>query len=182
MESKTNLRKEMMILRDKISNADRIESNKKIAKLLFSRPVFKKAKIIAFYLSKGSEVETREMIKEALKIGKEILVPVTNEKMEFVRYEVGEELVAGKYGISEPKTKRSPSNFPQLIIVPGIVFGLCMHRIGYGKGYYDKYLATSPAYRIGICYDFQIKDRLPSHSDDQRMDEIITDKRIITSD
>jgi 5-formyltetrahydrofolate cyclo-ligase len=66
------------------------------------------------------------------------------------------------------------------VVVPGVSFGLCMHRLGYGKGYYDRFLSSSPAYRIGVCFDFQVVDRLPSHEDDERMDEIVTDKRIIT--
>jgi 5-formyltetrahydrofolate cyclo-ligase len=61
-----------------------------------------------------------------------------------------------------------------------VSFGLCMHRLGYGKGYYDRYLAQSPAYRIGICFDFQIVERLPVHDDDERMDEIVTEKRVIS--
>ena len=55
-----------------------------------------------------------------------------------------------------------------------------MHRLGYGKGYYDDFLSSSHAHRIGICFDFQVVDKLPSHGNDQRMDEIITEKRVIT--
>ncbi|MEW6722772.1 MAG: 5-formyltetrahydrofolate cyclo-ligase, partial [Candidatus Micrarchaeota archaeon] len=62
----------------------------------------------------------------------------------------------------------------------GVAFGLCMHRLGYGKGYYDRFLSRSFAYRIGVCFDFQVEERLPRHDDDERMDEIITEKRIIT--
>ncbi|MFZ5501514.1 MAG: 5-formyltetrahydrofolate cyclo-ligase, partial [Candidatus Micrarchaeota archaeon] len=104
-----------------------------------------------------------------------------------------EDLKEGKFGILEPKTRNAhakskppkpktqntePSE-PDIILVPGVAFGLCMHRLGYGKGYYDKHLAKSRAYRIGICFDFQVMESLPKHEDDQRMDEILTDKRAI---
>ena len=82
-------------------------------------------------------------------------------------------LKSGKYGILEPADRIPPSKEPDVIVVPGVSFGLCMHRLGYGKGYYDRFLSGSPAYRIGVCFDFQVVEKLPSHEDDERMDERI---------
>ncbi len=100
--------------------------------------------------------------------------------MTFHTFESMDGLVKGKFGIHEPKARSPEPAVPDLIIVPGVAFGLCMHRLGYGKGYYDGYLAHSFAYRIGVCFDFQIVEKLPRHENDQRMDEIITEKRVIT--
>lgn len=177
--TKDKLRAEMSKSRDLLATKKRDELNQKIFESLLSRPKFIESKIVAFYLTKGSEVETRQMILKSKEMGKEVLVPSTNNEIQFHKFSSFDELETGKYGILEPKNKKEASDFPEVIIVPGLVFGLCMHRIGYGKGYYDRYLATSAAYRIGVCYDFQVIEKLPSHADDQRMDEIITDKRVI---
>ena len=178
-EAKRLHRKELLKKRDALSEEEHLSRGKAIAEKLFSRPRMKEAKTVAFYLNKGSEVQTSEMIKKALSLGKEVLIPVTDHEITFYRFLSFDDLQKGKYSIPEPKSREKPSKPPDVVIIPGIAFGLCMHRIGYGKGYYDKYLGKSFAYRIGICYDFQVMEKLPTHPNDQRMDEIITEKRII---
>jgi 5-formyltetrahydrofolate cyclo-ligase len=179
---KAALRKEMLTKRDALQKPVASTMCDAIAGQLISHPRFKEAKVIAFYLSKGSEVDTREMIIAAIKQKKEVLVPVTDDQhIAFFRFTSFSDLEPGKFGILEPKARNPQTRLePDLVIVPGISFGLCMHRLGYGRGYYDRYLAKSSAYRIGICFDFQVVERLPTHEDDERMDEIITEKRIIT--
>jgi 5-formyltetrahydrofolate cyclo-ligase len=178
---KAALRKEMLQKRDSLQAHEAEARRIAIEGRLLSHPRFKEAKVVAFYVTKGSEVDTRPMILEAVRLKKEVLIPVTDgQHITFFKFHSFKEMVVGKFGIPEPKV-RDPENrlSPDLVIVPGVAFGLCMHRLGYGKGYYDRYLAKSSAYRIGICYDFQVAERLPSHEDDERMDEIITEKRII---
>jgi len=177
---KAALRKEMLKKRDSLSCVDASSMSSIIAKSLHKCDRYIEAKTVAFYLPKGNEVDTFGMIKAAMKDGKEVLVPVTDHQINLFRFVSKEDLQPGKYGIMEPKSRISPSKEPDVIIVPGVAFGLCMHRLGYGKGYYDRYLAKSPAYRIGICYDLQIVEKLPTHEDDERMDEIITEKRVMT--
>jgi 5-formyltetrahydrofolate cyclo-ligase len=181
-ELKAALRKEMLQKRDSLQATVAESMSQIIAERLGAHPRFLDAKSVAFYLHKGSEVRTRAMIEMALRMGKKVLAPVTDDQhISFSRFHSFDELAPGKFGILEPKDKapEPKSNEPDLIIVPGVSFGLCMHRLGYGRGYYDRYLAKSSAYRIGLCYDFQVMDRLPHHEDDERMDEIITEKRII---
>ncbi len=179
-EAKAELRKKLLSMRDALPDEERLEKSDAIMDKLLSRPRFKEAKTIAFYLHKGSEVNTEKMISEAMELGKEVLVPVTDHQITFYRFTSFEDLERGKYGIPVPKDRAPPSKPPDLAVIPGISFGLCMHRLGYGKGYYDTYLGKSFSYRIGFCYDFQVVEKLPRHSNDQRMDEIITEKRIIT--
>jgi 5-formyltetrahydrofolate cyclo-ligase len=178
--AKAALRKKIREQRDSLAASELSERSRTIMQSLFSRPRFKEAKTVAFYIPKGTEVDTREMILQALDQGKEVLVPVTNHKITFYRFTSFADLKQGKYGILEPKTLEKPSKPPGLVIIPGLCFGLCMHRLGYGKGYYDSYLGKSFSYRIGLCFDFQVVEKLPTHENDQRMDEIITEKRIIT--
>lgn len=165
----------MLEKRNKLSKEESLSHSRKIMQNLFSTEKFKQAQVVGFYLSKGSEVPTLEMIHEAIKLGKKVAVPVTNENIEFCEF--SDDLIEGKYGIPEPREKVPLE--PGLVIVPGIAFGRCMHRVGYGKGYYDKYLKKTKVYRIGICYEFQIFNQLPTHEDDVPMNEIITEQRII---
>ncbi|MBD3210075.1 5-formyltetrahydrofolate cyclo-ligase [Candidatus Micrarchaeota archaeon] len=178
-QAKAELRRRVLSERESLTTEQRQRLSREIWKRLSSRPRFKEAKIVAFYLHKGSEADTDKMIEETLKLGKEVLVPATNQRIEFFKFTSFHDLEKGKYGIPEPSKKIPPPGPPRVVIIPGIAFGLCMHRIGYGKGYYDDYLSTSSAYRIGICYDFQLVEKLPTHKKDQRMDEIVTDQRII---
>ena len=177
---KDQLRKEMLAKRDALTPEQVKLFSEGIMKSLFSRPRFLEAKTIGLYLPKGNEVDTKEMIISALRMNKEVVVPVTNKKIEFFHFSSFDDLEKGKYGILEPKHRIKPCNEPDLVIVPGVSFGLCMHRLGYGKGYYDEYLSRSFAHRMGVCFDFQLVEKLPNHENDQRMDEIITEKRVIT--
>ncbi len=177
---KEKIRKEMLAKRDALAPDELRSRSSLIEDLLFSRPRFSESRTVAFYLHKGNEVDTTSMIRRALAEGKEVLVPVTDHKITLFRFDSFEGLVSGKYGIREPERKALPSKEPDVIVVPGVSFGLCMHRLGYGKGYYDRFLSTCPAYRVGVCFDFQVVERLPVHEDDERMDEIITEKRVIT--
>ena len=177
---KAALRIRMLAKRDALSKCEVETLSGAIAGRLFASPRFKEAKTVAFYLPKGNEVDTAKMIECALALEKEVLVPATDHKINFCRFTSFDDLVPGRFGIQEPKSHSPPSREADIVIIPGVSFGLCMHRLGYGKGYYDRYLANSPAYRIGICYDFQVVEKLPTHENDERMDEIITDKRVIT--
>ncbi len=177
---KAALRKEMLSRRDSLREEEKLSSSGLIEDSLFARPRFAEARTVAFYITKGNEVDTRRMISRAMEEGKEVLLPVTDHKITLFRFSSFDSLVSGKYGIMEPKERVPPSREPDVVVVPGVSFGLCMHRLGYGKGYYDRFLSTSSAYRIGVCFDFQVVERLPTHEDDERMDEIITDKRVIT--
>jgi 5-formyltetrahydrofolate cyclo-ligase len=178
--AKAALRKKILEMRDSLTQDEISSKSRAIMKTLFSMPRFKEAKVVAFYLPKGSEVDAGMMVKEALRLGKEVVVPVTDHKITFYKFKSFDDLKKGKYGILEPKTREKPSKPPDIILIPGTCFGLCMHRVGYGKGYYDDYLGKSFSYRIGLCFDFQLVEKLPTHENDQRMDEIITEKRIIT--
>jgi 5-formyltetrahydrofolate cyclo-ligase len=180
-EKKARIRKEMLSLRDAMVEEDRAKKNISIMEKLLAEEHFQKASTVTLYMSKGSEVETREIIIKAKEMGKEVCLPVviSEDHLELYCFESFDKLQKGKFGVYEPIGGTHPSKEPDVIIIPGVSFGLCMHRLGYGKGYYDRLLARLPSYRIGICFDFQLVDNLPNHEDDQRMHKIITEKREI---
>ncbi len=178
---KAELRKAMLLKRDSLSASERNVASESISNRLFSIDRVKEAEIVAIYSSIGSEVETREMILKAVSLGKEVLLPIlaSGNSLEFGKFESFEKMKPGRFGILEPIQKFDSKLHPQVIIIPGVAFGACMHRVGYGKGYYDRFLASLPSFRIGICFDFQIVDKLPHHEDDQRMQMIISEKQVV---
>lgn len=181
-ESKAALRKEMLVKRNSLSDEEANRFSEEITKRILNVTHVKEAKTIAVYIVKGSEVRTKELIAELLKRNIEILVPVTmdEEKIEFYRFVSFDELIAGRFGILEPKTKIKPSREPDVVIVPGVAFDLDLHRLGYGKGYYDRLFKKLKTFKIGICYEMQVVEKIPKHEHDQRLDLTITEQREIT--
>lgn len=179
-ESKALLRMEMLRKRDALSESEIKEKSAAIAEKLFVLPQFKVAKTVAFYLSKGSEVKTYGMIEKALKEGKEILVPVTNEEITLVQFTSFDDLVPARFGVPEPKTKIIAKKEPDVVLLPGLAFDLDLHRLGYGRGYYDRLLKKIGAVRIGICFDLQVVDVIPHHEHDEKLDIVISERRTLT--
>ncbi len=179
-EAKRILRQNVLAIRDSLTPEEIAERSGKIEEMLFEEEHFKKAKTVAFYIPKGNEVQTKSMIEHAIREGKEVLVPVTNDEITMCGFTSFFDMAPGKFGVPEPKHHVPKDNLAEVVLVPGIVFGLCMHRIGYGKGYYDRYFKKNPkAFKIGLAFDFQVMDELPRHKHDIPTELIITDKRLI---
>lgn len=177
--SKEELRKRMLQLRNSLSTEEIKEKGGIIKSRLFSLPEYKNRTAIAFYLSISGEVDTRSMIAESIKNGKKILVPVTNDEIEFVRFTSFDDLRPAKFNVPEPQKKISADVFPDIVITPGVAFDIHLHRLGYGKGYYDRLFNNIKCIKVGLCYDFQIVDKIPKDIHDKKLDIIITEKRVI---
>jgi 5-formyltetrahydrofolate cyclo-ligase len=140
-----------------------------------------------FYCTHGSEVPTDEMIEQALAQGKNVAVPlVAPDHWEIVAARITslrDDVRPGTYGIREPDLQRCRLFRPEeidLVLVPGIVFDGHGHRLGYGKGFYDRWLGHFPVkQRIGIAFDFQVVKKLPTGINDLPVSLIITEKRTI---
>ncbi len=179
-EAKKILRNNVLAIRNSLTSKEIAERSKRIEETLFGEEHFKSMKTGAFYIPKGNEVDTKTMIEHAIREGKEVLLPVTNDEISMCKFTSFFDLAPGKFGVPEPRHHVPKDHLAEVVLVPGIVFGLCMHRIGYGKGYYDKYFKKNPnVFKIGLCYDFQVMDKLPKHEHDIPLDLIITDKRLI---
>ena len=129
------------------------------------------------YYSLPDEVCTHTLVDSLLMSGKTILLPrVTGEStMQLRRYTGPRDLAAGAYGIMEP-TGDAFDDYPSvdLAVVPGVAFDRSGNRMGRGKGYYDRFLPMlKRAYKIGVCFPFQMVDSLPTDGHDVRMDEVI---------
>lgn len=138
------------------------------------------------YVSFNQEVITRDIIQAALFQKKKTAVPkIVGDEMKFFYIESLEELEPGILGILEPVTKSEavPSKDEcNLVIVPGLAFDRNRNRIGYGKGYYDRFFLKQKEAllrKTALAYDFQIVDSLPVNNYDEKVDQIITQSRII---
>ncbi|MGA1861371.1 5-formyltetrahydrofolate cyclo-ligase [Deferribacter thermophilus] len=132
------------------------------------------------YLSFNNEVRTIKLIEYLKDNGKEVFLPVVyKERLTVGCFEGFKDLVPGKYGIREPKRVSSVDNF-DVVVVPGVVFDNNCYRLGYGKGYYDRFLKSIYAkVLIGFAYDFQVVEKLPVESHDVKLDFVLTEKREI---
>ena len=188
---KQPLKQEIFKKRKSLSKREVEEKSTAIKEKLFSLNKFKDAKNILFYVSFNNEADTIVLIKELLKNKKEnkknIIVPYVEKNSLILQLSVlnnFNDLEPKTFGILEPKEdkiKKFDAKKVDLVLVPGIAFDKNGHRIGYGYGYYDRFLEklNKNTTKIGLCYDFQLIDKIPKEKHDIPMDIVVTEKRII---
>lgn len=177
---KRSLRNEILAKRKAQDEGERKAKSHLILQHLVNLEEFRKAKVVAIYLSVNGEVETSEVIKWANQEGKEVCVPVVREKgtMCLVVHEPLDELGRGRYNIPEPVGKPE-RHHADIVVVPGVVFDRLGHRIGMGGGYYDKYLKDRKCLNVGICFDFQLVEKIPRELHDVPMDLVVTEREVL---
>ena len=177
---KNKIRKQNLRKRDNLSDKEILVKSREIEKRLFSLPEYKESHVVMFYVSFGKEVFTHDMIKDALK-DKIVVVPkVVKDEMIAVKINNFDELSPGAFGILEPKNSAGfPKKKIEAVMIPGIAFSLDKHRIGYGKGFYDKFLKGVKSVKIALAYDFKILEQVPHEKHDIPMDIVVTEEKII---
>ena len=153
----------------------------KIMERLEETDLFRQASCIALYHAISGEVQTAGLIEKWYREKKLLLPLIKGNDLQLLLYSGKESLKAGAFGILEPTEDcvAVPENEIDLIIVPGVAFDRQRNRLGRGKGFYDRLLSTLNVPKIGISYDFQLKDQIPVEPFDRKMDVIITEKEII---
>ena len=139
--------------------------------------VFKNNKFLV-YNSFKNEVETNELIKHLESLNKVIAYPIIRNGELLAGKVVGSEFIDGEYGIREPKSYDIVNNI-EVVIVPLVACDENKNRIGFGKGYYDKYLQNKSLLKVGLSYDFQVVKTIQSSKFDIPLDIIITESRVI---
>ncbi|MBU5313916.1 5-formyltetrahydrofolate cyclo-ligase [Tissierella carlieri] len=181
------LREKVLQKRADLSPKSIIEYSDIIAEKLYKMDSYKEAKTIMSFISFDSEVNTHEIIKRSISHNKSIVVPITIPKTKELKVsEVLDfsELELGYYNILTPKKEYirfiDPSTI-DLILVPGVVFARNGYRVGYGGGYYDRFLSKfeKKVDKIGLAFDLQVTNEVPTDSFDIPVDLIITEKEII---
>lgn len=178
---KKNLRKLMKEKRNSITKAARNEFDNDIFLKIINSDYYKLSKVIFVFVSYNDELDTHRLIKHALENNKRIVVPKViskNGHMIVIEINSFDDLEPGNYGILEPKNhcKEISSSNIDLALIPGLAFDLNGGRMGYGGGYYDRFLKTLSANcpKIGICYNFQIIKQVPMSEHDIKIDGLIT--------
>lgn len=187
--TKNEIRRHNKALRNTLANDLMDEYNRKIRERLFDLDLFKECTMLFTYVSFGKEADTHEIINQALIMNKNVYVPKVEQK-EINFYDIHdlESLVRSDYGILEPEGNinyrytglQSKNN--KLMLLPGLAFDIAGNRIGYGEGYYDKYLGKYPSnewVKLALAYDFQLTDRFDVGVDDIPADYILTPEKFI---
>ncbi len=170
---------------DEITNLSRI-----IADKLMAADEYVNNSNILIYVSYNQEVRTDDIIRKSIDNGKNVYVPKVFKKasqdktvkyMEFVKIQSMDELEPGYMGIMEPVSDEHEVPDGGLMIMPGIAFDNERNRIGYGGGFYDRYLSEhmNDYYKTAICFDYQVVESIQADEFDIKPDKIITDRRVI---
>ena len=183
-ELKKEIRKSIIEKRNKIKNKDKTSMDKKIIDIFKEEESYKKARGIFIYIGFGSEINTKIIIEDALKKGKEVYVPkVKGKEMLLIKIDSLENLVTSSYGILEPTGDNNDFDVDKLdlIVMPGVAFDSRGNRIGYGGGYYDRFLEKNKIYseKIALAYECQILKSITSEKHDIKVDKILTEERVI---
>lgn len=185
--TKELIRKEMKNKRLKLTTEERQQYDTAMLTAFLSLNEYLICEDLFAYVSFGTEPDTHELIKKAVQAGKKVYVPrVEGREMEFYRVlDIAGFEISG-FGIPEPQpdiTHRYQGNGNrQLMLMPGLAFDRKGGRIGFGAGFFDKYLAKYPPeqfMKVALAYDFQLYDSLDTEQHDIRTDIIITPTRII---
>ncbi len=177
---KKELRKRFLEKRNRLREKETRQMSLKIKEILYSMPEFARAKSILIYVSKGSEAYTQDIIEENLR-KKRICVPsTTKDRIIPALINYFDELKVGMYGILEPKrVVEFRKEEIEAVIVPGVAFDGKGNRIGYGKGYFDKFLKTVNCPKLGLAYEMQICEKVPVEKKDVPVDFVVTEQRLI---
>ncbi len=183
---KNEQRKQMRKLRNAMSIDEVCEKSAKITQRFLSTSEYKNADTVMLYLSAKNEPDTFNLAERILHDGKKVIVPITNVSDNTLTLSYLESLDAlkeGAFGISEPSVVIPCSaDEVDLVVVPGLVFDESGGRIGYGKGYYDRFFENTNAVKAAFCYDFQIVGKAATEQHDVAMDIILTESRYIDCD
>ena len=177
------MRKQLLDSRDSLSQDFINITSKQIQDNLRKVDFFRNAKSVGAYYSIGSEVKTLDILQEILKAGKEISLPkVVKKDLTFKKINSLSDLEQGNFSVMEPKEYCEDVKKIEVIIVPAIALTKDGHRLGYGFGYYDRYLKGKKSKTIALSYSKQIIKSF-SHSDhDVKIDCIVTEDKVIMSE
>jgi len=152
------------------------EKSEKLKALFLASSAYRQAKTVYGYLSYNQEVRTLPILQQALSDGKQVAVPkVYGDEMRFIVVTDFDRLEKSDYGIPEPIDDAPVADDPTaLVLMPGLAFDQGGHRIGYGGGFYDKFLAGEPNHpTLALCYDFQMLDKLETEAFDVPVDHVL---------
>lgn len=207
--TKDEIRRQHRLFRDSLTLKEQADYSEALQKKLFQTPAYLNSKYIFTYVSFRSEVDTRNIIRQAIADHKKVYVPRVEAKtMEFYKIIALEELVISSFGILEPVGEeenrykgqlnqeeevkdrnnlldhegRNALSYNKLMLLPGLAFDRNGNRVGYGAGYYDKYLTAygeTQFYKLALSYDNQLVANIPANRYDIKADAILTPTQLL---
>jgi 5-formyltetrahydrofolate cyclo-ligase len=178
-------------MRNSLNSQELVQKSASIAKRVFGLNEFKSSRTVMCYMDFRNEVMTAGIIERCLGLGKKVVLPKvlrTEDGTELlVPYEISDlsrDIRTGSYGIEEPAGDvlcKTGYNDIDLVLVPGVAFDCRMHRLGYGAGFYDRFLpkTRNECIKAGLAFEIQMVDNILSEAHDVSMDMVITEDRII---
>ncbi len=183
---KKKLRSQAREMRRSMSPEVKQTLDRKIKNKLLNLWAVREAETVLCYVSTEIEVDTREFIEALLQMGKRVAVPRCEggeSEMNFYYINSLSELSSGSFGVDEPDPQKHimvGNTKNSVCVVPAFMFDKNGYRLGYGKGYYDRYLSRYSGGTIGICYEDNLQGELFHGKYDRAVDLVVTDKEIIT--
>lgn len=172
------IRKNLIEQRASLKNIEVESASKKVEELLFSLEGIMSYNTYFVYKSFRGEIDTDAIILRLKKAGKRVLFPLVKDEIVAIE-STSDCFEKDKFGVSVPKFYKVFNGAPDVVITPLVACDKNLNRLGFGKGYYDRFFAKAPCLKVGICHDFQIVDALCPKSWDIPLDVVITDKRVI---
>ncbi len=174
--NKQELRRKIRDQKRAMTAAQIEEKSARLGELFFQSPLYRSASAIYGYLPYNQEVRTVPMLEQALRDGKRVAVPKCyGDEMRFIWMEDLSKVEKGYAGIPEPLADGPVAeDATALVLMPGLAFDPQGHRIGYGGGFYDKFLAQEPSHpTLALCYDFQMLEKLETEEFDIPVDQVL---------
>lgn len=182
--NKSDIRKIHHAKRRAMTSNDVMLKSSTIQNKIFDSDWYKNLNTIMIYISFQNEVETHKIIQNALELGKRVIVPVCVGENDLIPVEINNhtKMKANKYGILEPENVVKYEGEIHLVIVPGVAFDRSFNRVGFGRGYYDRFLCKYPySLKVGVCFQNQLCEKIDADGNDIPMNIIITEEEIIVN-
>lgn len=173
---KNALRKQIREQKRAMTEEQIVSASQRLGELFVASEAYRSARTIYGYLPYNQEVRTVPMLEQAIKDGKRVAVPkVFGDEMKFIYLDDFSRVEKGYAGIPEPVDDGPVADDPTaLVLMPGLAFDAQGHRIGYGGGFYDKFLANEPSHpTLALCYAFQMVEHLETEAFDVPVDCVI---------
>lgn len=182
MQEKKDIRNQILTKRLGITQEELMNKSQKICNSFLALPQYQDADLLYIYMDFKNEVVTKQIIVDAHRKGKKVAIPkVVKDQIIFYYLEPNDrELKEGYFGIREPEIAKPVKDNSGIMVVPGIAFDEEGYRVGYGKGYYDRYLQDNEvAQKISLVLELQLIKQVPYDAYDIPVDLIITEQRVI---
>lgn len=180
MTPKQEIRKKYKSLRNEMSSQEVKEKSNQICQNFISSNLFQQAERIMAYAPLGNEVDIRPVMEEGWRQEKRIAFPkVFGDTMRYFEVSSFSQLKEGTFHVMEP-VETNPVDWKNaLVLVPGVAFDRQGNRMGYGKGYYDRFFeGKTDCVKVGVAYELQVADQLPTEENDLPVEYLVTEKGV----